>query len=208
MRAAKVEEVRADSGAWAFVDLGFSEKAKSCALLLDDGGPQEMTFADLRLALRDIVASDSKPLNLLLEAPLSVAFNRDGNPTGRSIERRGSEHRYWYIGLGCSVLVAATFLVHSLSSLRRRRDVRLVEGLASFKPKGAPSSHAGDVLALRDVAWSAHSPLGRIVDPAELAKTPTDRVVSAFAHAGLDLGIPPVVALGAQQEASRGLPGA
>lgn len=166
--------------AWVFVDLGFAQAAKSCGLLAGDGKPKEISFSQLRTEVMEIVAACGKPLNLLIEAPLSVAFNEKGNPTGRKIERREKQTRYWYVGLGCSVLVAATYLLRSIHDARPVREIRLFEGLASFKHKDARSSHGEDVLNLRKIIWEGASKSGCIVPPQKLAASQGDIVLSAF----------------------------
>ena len=48
----------------------------------------------------------------MIEAPLSVCFNKKGNPTGRSIEFaeiKGETSRYWH--QACGIMVAATYLI-------------------------------------------------------------------------------------------------
>ena len=129
-------------------------------------------------------------INVVLEAPLSAAFDANGNPVGRSVEKRDGQSRYWYAGLGCSVLVAATYLLRSIHDQSPVREIRLFEGLVSFKPKGLPSSHSKDVGALRDVAWNHPR---KIVAPTELTLNQGDSIVSAFKVAGMDFGVPPVI---------------
>jgi hypothetical protein len=196
IRAGLPAEANRTSGEWVFVDLGFAQAAKSCGLLVGNGKPKEVSFSQLRTEVLEIVATGGKPLNLLIEAPLSVAFNANGNPTGRSIERREKQTRYWYVGLGCSVLVAATYLLRSINDARSHREIRLFEGLASFKPKGVRSSHSDDVLDLRKIIWEGPSKSGRIVPREQLATSQDGRLLSAFLVAGMDFGVPPVVALG------------
>jgi hypothetical protein len=122
-----------------------------------------------------------------------VAFNANGNPVGRSIERLGSQHRYWYEGLGCLVMTSALYLLRGLHNSKPQREVRLFEGFVSFKPKGQVSSHCADVQALRAVVWATNREASAVVGAGELATTSSDRVVSAFAVAGMDFGVPPVV---------------
>ncbi len=196
IRAGLSSEANRTSGTWVFVDLGFAQSAKSCGLLVCDGKPREVSFAQLRTQLLEIVASDGKPLNLLIEAPLSVAFNAKGNPTGRSIERRANQIRYWYVGLGCSVLVAATYLLRAIYDAHSDREIRLFEGFASFKPKGVRSSHSDDVLNLRNIIWEGASKSGSIIPPDKLVVSEEDQLLSAFLVAGMNFGVPPVVALG------------
>ncbi|WP_210398143.1 hypothetical protein [Motiliproteus sediminis] len=193
IRAALPEELKPESGDWAFVDLGFSSNSKSCGLLLGDRPATSLKFSELAAILCEEVRKYGPTLYLVLEAPLSVAFNKDGNPTGRSVEKRGSQHRYWYVGLGCSVLVAATYLLRSLVEAEPRRDVRLVEGLVSFKQKGQASNHEEDVEALKRVIWEPESEAGAIVPPDGLRQHPSHTLGSAFKVAGMDLGTPPVI---------------
>jgi hypothetical protein len=75
------------------------------------------------------------------------------------------------------------------------RDIRLFEGFASFKPKGVRSSHSSDVLNLRKAIWDGSSKSGFTVPPQKLAVSPKHRLLSAFAVAGMDLGVPAVIVL-------------
>lgn len=193
LRAGTVEEVKESSGEWIFVDLGFSSKKPTCGLLVGDGEPQELTFANLLAKIAEACTTSERPLNLLLEAPLSVAFGANGNPIGRKCEKRGKETRYWYSGLACGVLVAANYLLRDVYTSSRQREIRLFEGFASFKPKGTRSSHKDDVLALRDIVWRRNSALGNIINPRDLKMSDEDEVFSAFRVAGMDFGVPPIV---------------
>jgi hypothetical protein len=93
------------------------------------------------------------------------------------------------------VLVAATYLIRAATDAPPDRDVRLFEGLVSFKPQGASSSHCDDVLKLRSVVWGEGA-IGRIVPPEALAASADDVLMSAFQVAGMNYGIPPVVVVG------------
>lgn len=188
IRAGAVSEATQHSGEWIFIDIGFASSKPSCGLLVGEGDPAEITFSQLK---QKIISFDQTPLNLVIEAPLSIAFNALGNPTGRSIEKRGRETRYWYVGLGCSVLVAATYLLRTIHDSNQSRDIRLFEGFASFKQ--ASTSHSQDVLNLRDIAWNPATSKGRIVAPTDLSALPSDSLTSAFLVAGMDFGIPPVI---------------
>jgi len=192
IRAGTVAELTRGSGDWLFIDVGFAERSRSCGLLLGDGDPVEVTFADLVSRGQAVVSESTSPLNLLIEAPLSVAFTATGNPTGRSVEKRDSGTRYWYVGLGCGVLVAALYFLSGLSRVTSRRDVRLFEGFASFKTRGAKSSHTGDV---REAVWHPEQHPKAIVPPDGLPRTSTDTVLSAFKVAGMDYRVPPVVVI-------------
>ena len=196
IRAGSIAEANPESGEWAFVDPGFASKSRSCGLLLHAKDPVRLTFGELQHALTELARAGTSPLNLAVEAPLSVAFGSKGNPCGRSIELRNGQARYWYVGLGCSVLVSATYLLRSVTEARPTREIRLFEGLVSFKERGVASDHCADVLSLKNVVWGLEG-VGRIVSPTELAASPSDRLVSAFQVAGMNYGVPPVIAVGA-----------
>lgn len=195
IRAGTVNEVHPESGDWVFVDLGFAQDGqKSCGLLEADHDPNIYTFGGLLDRLKVLVADGEVPLNLVLEAPLSVAFSSQGNPLGRLVEKhRDGRTRYWYVGLGCSVLTSATYLLRQLTDSPRTRDIRLFEGFVSFKPKGQNSDHCADVLALRQVVCNPSA--ANVFGPDQLASK-AKQLRSAFAVAGMDYGIPPVLVTG------------
>ena len=197
MRAGTVDQISKTSGDWVFVDVGFSRESKTSGLLVNDGKPIEVTFDHLRQELLQLTNRDGPAINLVLEAPLSVAFTREGNPAGRSIERKGSEHRYWYAGLGCQVTLAAAYLLRSILTVQSTREIRLFEAFVSFKAKGIPSSHAGDVISIRDVVWNPLQHSENIIAPESLAGPHTKTMESAFTVFGFNCGIPPVIIAGA-----------
>lgn len=65
-----MSEAHRESGEWVFVDVGFSNASKSCGLLVHDGAPIELTFADLQQRLVHLASASTVPRNLLLETPL------------------------------------------------------------------------------------------------------------------------------------------
>ena len=192
IRAGSVSEIHKHEGEWLFVDLGFSAESRSCGVLKDGGVPYNITFRELvNFAIREVTENDPRPLNLLLEAPLSAAFNKNGNPTGRSFEKQNGRTRYWYLQGGAVVAIAAGHLLRALVRCGAQRDVRLFEGFVSFKSSTAKSSHTEDVLKLREAVWNPAE--AWIVTPDQIRRTDSDRIESAFAFAAMDFGIPPVV---------------
>lgn len=192
IRAGDPEQVRIDSGEWLFIDMGFSSNGKSCGFLGSDNLAASLTFSEASKRIASAGSIKGRALNLLIEAPLSVAFNSLGNPVGRSFERLGSQHRYWYEGLGCLVMTSALYLLRALHDNRPQREVRLFEGFVSFKPKGNVSSHCADVEALRSVVFDPNRDRGAVLAATQMVQS-SDRLVSAFAVAGMDFGVPPVV---------------
>lgn len=193
LRAGRVDEIQRGSGEWLFVDLGFSRDAASCGLLHDDGTPEQLTFG---AALQRVVGATSRPggpLNLVIEAPLSVAFTAQGNPTGRSLEKQPNGARYWYAPVGCLVLVAATHLLRAIATAGVQREVRLFEAFVSFKVKGTRSCHTDDVLCLRETVWFPDRFPTAITVPDALRANPSDILSSVLDQHGLGSGIPPVI---------------
>jgi hypothetical protein len=191
IRAGTMEEAQPESGDWVFVDVGFSQN-KSCGILEPNGRLDCFSFADAKNLLADLASVGDAPLNLVLEAPLSACFSSDGNPVGRSIERRGQQTRYWHTGIACSVFISAAYMLRAVLERNGQRDVRLFEGFVSFKEKGVKSDHRLDVGRLRDVVWRVPG-AGRIVPPETLRSPSAARIASAFEVCGLDFGVPPVI---------------
>lgn len=195
IRSGTIEEAKPDSGKWIFVDVGFSSGRKSCGFLVSDNEPEELQFGELKNRLKEHFYRDEGPLNLVLEAPLSCCFNSAGNPTGRIIEKREGEHRYWYSGAGATVLLASLDLLKTLSGDYSPRDIRLFEGFASFK--NDVSSHKQDVLNLRDIIWAVEPSVGKVIAPEDLKRSDTDTIKSTLFYIGLDCKISPVLVVGA-----------
>jgi len=191
-----MDEAHPGSGDWVFVDVGFSQN-KSCGILEPDGRLDCLSFAGARQRLAELAVDSDAPLNLVLEAPLSACFSSDGNPVGRSIERRGAQTRYWHTGIACSVFISAAYMLRAMLERNGTRDIRLFEGFVSFKEKGVKSDHRLDVGRLRDVVWRVPG-TGRIVPPDALRSPNAARVASTFEVCGLDLGVPPVILVEAQ----------
>jgi len=115
IRAGLVEEIYWDSGHWIFLDIGFSEKQKTCGLCIGNGDPVNVRFDEMKVSVAEAIKGSSRPSNLVIEAPLSVAFTASGNPTGRAVEvQRGKNPRYWYLQGGAVVMVAAQYLIRHL----------------------------------------------------------------------------------------------
>ena len=194
IHAGTVDDIRWDSGQWVFLDIGFANKKRSCGLLIHNGKPSEYSFSEMCKELSQLVKSSSETINLVIEAPLSVAFDRYENPIGRRIEKSGKEHRYWYNGLGCAVMVAAMYTIRMLNDVRPKAPIRLFEGFVSFKKKDQVSNHSRDVLALRKIIMNPSKYATSIIAPHALKmNNETDKIYSALRVAGLDYGVPPVI---------------
>ena len=220
--AGSVNDILKDSGQWMIVDIGFSTRESSCGVWTGTGEPDAVTSGELyavtfgelkRKVIQEAEKAYPSRLNLLLEAPLSVTFNKDGNPTRRLCDqyviKKKPNHRDFYVNAGASTLIAADHLLRALRTSDRQGDVRLFEGFVSFKSKGTESSDIWDALKLKatvcnpTTACTSHPhKLGQagewiqtsacIFGPEQLTKQRGDRVQSAFAFLSKDL-IPPVI---------------
>ena len=188
-----------DSGQWLIVDIGFSSSKPSCGVWNGTGKPIAVTFGDLvTLATREAQKPGPPHLNLLLEAPLSAAFQKNGNPIRRSCDSQGGEHREWYVNAGATTLIAAGYLLWALYSCQQQRSVRLFEGLLSFKRSGAkPKSkadraaeHKKDALKLKNAVWTMAN--AEIIEPKDLGQKTDHQIKSAFPFLDKQL-IPPVI---------------
>ena len=163
--AGRKGQINGDSGDWLIVDIGMSMEEPSCGVWY---GPGTLDAIEFR-KLKELVISKAKdctqpPLNLLIEAPLSVAFRLNGNPGRRACDTYSKEYRDWHHNAGAATLLAAQFLLRELYECHtRRREVRLFEGHVSFKSEGdkrlkemdkdRAESHKRDVLALKNAVW-------------------------------------------------------
>lgn len=139
------------------------------------------------------IKSSNVEVNLVIEAPLSVCFSANGNPKGRSIERENKRTRYWYVGLGCAVMVASMYIVRAIADAEPSVPVRLFEGFVSYKKRGIKSDHALDVRLLREVVKDPIAFSECIVPADKLRTDRDDELLSAFDVIGLECGIPTVI---------------
>ena len=196
--AGDVCDIKGDKGHWLIVDIGFSSTQPSCGVWNGAGEPKVFTFGDLvALTTHEVQADDPGPLNLLIEAPLSVAFRQNGNPIRRNCDICDGMRREWYVNAGAATLVAAGYLLRAIHGCQRQREVKLFEGFASFRrAKNKPGTDAErreadrqDVLALRNAVWNREN--ATFFAPGDLVK-PGHHIESAFSF--LDENpIPPVI---------------
>ena len=192
IRAGCYEELVKPSGEWLFIDIGFSSKKKSCGFLKGwcTKDAKEVTFDKLAKLVCKETSNTGSTLNIVIEAPLSVAFNKGCNPTFRRCDIPDGNptipkgHRGWYINAGASTMVAAGYLLRRVSDCRIQREVRLFEGFVT-----GGLSHKKVVKELR---CAVRNPTQRcVVAPCQLKASTSDKLQSAFPK--LYCGIPPVV---------------
>jgi len=191
IRAGTTKEIIWDSDNWVFLDIGFANKASSCGLLFGDESPIEVTFNEATELICKYLSNQKTPTNIVVEAPLSVSFDIKGNPKGRKPEKQKGKTRYWYVGLGCTVMVAAFYLIKAITNSNPPAEVRLFEGFVSFKSKEEASNHSKDVLLLRNAVKNPKP--NNIVSPNDFLMDKTDTISSAFKVGNMDYGVPPII---------------
>ena len=200
IRAGSVGEICKDSGEWVIVDLGFSAKQRSCGIWTEAyEEPVVLTFGCLvkRVCKEARAGAYRGPLNLLLEAPLSVAFNEARNPTRRRCDAKDGKYRDWYVNAGATTLIAADHLLRNLNGCQIQREVRLFEGFVSFKDPNDKAKtqdermqeHKRDVLQLKRAICDPNTAC--IFDPEDLVQE-RETIQSAFAFLCEGL-VPPVI---------------
>ena len=175
---------------WIFVDIGFGGRknngsiGKTTGIKLPDEDSKNVTWSDCIADIKKYVNAASFPMNLMLEAPLSVAFDVSGNPAPRAFEKTDKGARYWYVPMGTNVAMSALFL---LADLRRelKMKVRIYEAIVSFKSER--TDHLDDANSMyKAVVNDGIMPL------AEFKQSPNDKVESLTSKIGWNFGIPPV----------------
>lgn len=166
----------------------------SCGLLLPDGKqPQLVQYGEAVRMIKEAV-SKYRTLNLVLEAPLSVAFNRDGNPTGRRIEKKDNKIRYWYTGAGCTVMVAAMRLLEEVEDSSSSNEITLFEGFVSYKDE-SKTDHVKDVKTLKSLM--ERPKVDCFWDSEKLKNDANDELTSVFEAFQIgdmgNIGVPPVI---------------
>ncbi len=142
IRSGKVQHLRPPfcKGDWLFIDLGFSNTQGSNGVAPVSNHEElypelegSFQYGELIKRLQTLIAHEGPTLNIVLEAPLSMAFDEKGNPIGRSMEKEGGQHRYWYTGPGGPLVTAADHLIRKIGEPEPDRKVRIFEGFVSFK---------------------------------------------------------------------------
>lgn len=192
IRAGTIDEIDHKSGLWVYFDIGFSKNATS-GLIIGDEEPIETSYADATNRIIQLAARGHRKTNLVIEAPLSIAFDSYGNPAGRACELHNGRARYWYVGAGAVVTLAAMYLLDKLNIAFQEEELILYEGFVSFKDR--KSTHIGDAQLLKETVDNRHQFESRIIPPEDLKKHSGDIVESAFRIQGIDSGIPPVIAV-------------
>jgi hypothetical protein len=128
------------------VDMGFSGRTASCGYAIrananDPVESENKRFHDCLAAVVKQFANLGEAI-LILEAPLSSAFDRLGNPQPRGDFERHPKPRWWSLGPGASMSLAAMyFLKRFVEAVPAHTKCHLIEGFVV----GADSGHDADV---------------------------------------------------------------
>jgi hypothetical protein len=190
------DQIRWDDDTWIIWDVGFGEHVKSSGLLMPHMEPECFRFSRAKHLIVEHVRNAKTLTNLVIEAPLSVCFNKDGNPTPRvSVERvevQGkTEFRRWYQAGG--IMIAAMYVIRAIADASPKQPVRLFEGFVSYKTKKVRSNHCRDVILLREVIKEPEKFSECIYSSESLQGDPTNNIESAFMLCGIDCGVPAVI---------------
>lgn len=128
------------------VDMGFSGKTASTGYAYRAAGDQQThsvnkTFSDCVQAVAEQIARVGDLL-LIIEAPLSAAFDHKGNPQPRGAFESKPKPRWWSLGPGAAMSLAAMhFLKRLADQMPANGKCYLVEGYVV----GPNSGHDADV---------------------------------------------------------------
>jgi len=190
IEAGRISDLKWTDDNWIFVDIGFSGKKKSCGVIFGGEQAECLTFGNAQRKIAQFVSAKTS-VNLVIEAPLSVCFSRNGDPEGRDLEKLKGATRYWYCGLGCVVMTAAIYLVRAVALSNPTARIRLFEGFVSYKKKGAYSDHRADVERLREAV--RNSDVASFRAPKALNG---GELRSALAIAGIECDCPAIIYVG------------
>ncbi|MRH77640.1 hypothetical protein GH984_02865 [Spiribacter sp. C176] len=179
---------------WVIIDIGFSSSKRSCGITIN-GDKIPDPLQDYRLNSKELKprgdkhygmlcpaitewlkahhgAGKRRTLNLMIEAPLSMAFAkraqpqdkrrgaRQGNPIARipdqlqdqdSKGEKRQRQRLWYTQPASGLMVASMRLIQDLATELNGWEIRLFEGFVSFKTGEETEGHWEDTCKL----WNA-----------------------------------------------------
>lgn len=133
---------------WFIMDIGFSSNSKSCgvciveqdSLLIKD----DFAYGAMLREFKRFVELKEK-IGIIIEAPLSLAFQKAKNPdkptlhSGSPIARKQIEiedktkYRYWYNGAGSMVTLSTIHFLYEIKNYIANKEVYFYEGFVSFK---------------------------------------------------------------------------
>lgn len=204
--AGTIDDIKLDSTEWLIIDIGSAKSRATNAIWRSDGTLESMYLRGVKpFVIKTAQLNFGQALHLAIEAPLSAAFDGDGEPTTRLCDEwpRPNEAepdtRPWFANAGASTLLLAEFLLRDLHEENiGQRPIKLFEGHVSFKCKEshkrrfllARNSHQADVLAIKYEI--EHRTEANIFDETRLGRDQNTTLKSPFGFLNEDL-IPPVI---------------
>ncbi len=163
------------------VDLGFSGEARSCGVAVTHDTQtvriSAQRFGECVSTVIDF-AREHGEIVLVVEAPLSATFDARGNPAPRGNFERSPRARWWSLGAGAAMALAAQHFLSAIHESVGDRTVHLAEGFVVGADSGDHGQAANDLLmtfvGVNDGSW--HIPTDR-------SKSVLDWVLRAPGHA-------------------------
>jgi hypothetical protein len=148
------------------VDLGFSGDARSCGVAATHDAqtvrPRAQRFGECVSTVINF-AREHGEIVLVVEAPLSATFDARGNPAPRGDFERSPRARWWSLGAGAAMALAAQHFLSAIHESAGDRTVHLAEGFVVGADSGDHGQVATDLVmtfvGLNDGSW--HVPPGR-----------------------------------------------
>ena len=225
-----------DHPPWVIIDIGFSSRGRSCGITINgkpipdpvlgyNANPSkprklgDKHYGMLCPAIKEWLDNDEsavkeRAINLMIEAPLSMAFasrsNSDassqgvlqGNPIARIPDRlegtdtAGStqtQQRLWYTQPASGLMVASVRLIQELAAALEDWEIRLFEGFVSFKDGNEPEGHWQDTCKLWQaipITSNSHQPQRRPIVDTTIGKAESILGLMGFPP---DADIPPIL---------------
>src|SRR5258706_153637 len=149
------------------IDLGFSGSRPTCGVAYRAQGSSQVVRERLRFG--ECVGFSAKTLAgiseavLIIEAPLSAAFDAQGNPQARGAFETDPKPRWWSIGPGAAMALAAQYFLRALDRAAAGKATHhLIEGFVTGADSGDDAEVAAclveGVASPDKAAW--HQPAG------------------------------------------------
>ena len=204
--AGTIDDFSLYSNEWLIVDIGYAKRRPTNAIWRSGETLGSMYFHQIKpLVIETARLNPDQPLHLAIEAPLSAAFDGDGEPTTRPCDEwpipdaAEPDTRPWFANAGAPTPVLAEFLLRDLheENIGPRR-IKLFEGHVTFnygenhRPRfpQAGDKHQADVLAIKYEI--EHRNEANFFDETRLRRDQNSTLKSPFGFLNEDL-IPPVI---------------
>lgn len=136
------------------IDIGFASKERTTGIAIrspyhNNQAPIRKAFGELKGLFQEYIAYTD--IHLIIEAPLSMCFSKEGNPIGRCFEQKNAKTRYWFMSPGTTTMLAAAIFLEQIHDIYvpLPRKVYLYEGFVTFKE--LKTTHEADAQLLLDV---------------------------------------------------------